>query len=341
MSTIPQRFEWPEGNPSNEAEFERLMWALDKHLAEQRGQPLHRLMGFYIEDALREAGLDCGTSDARWSASAGKPGYAGQALVAKACQWYVRVYGEKVSGPNAESDRWSVGFIPVKLGNKAVWKVCTPIPWPRHAFFWDRNSYADDMGGTGYLDASRWNVLRLVEHLPPGLVDYLSDAELDKLVAICDTALLGITWLRAAKDRHVLFCHAYQDYMSSTANLLHYNFSQSRWSSSQAIEKIMKGLILLAGKQYPTNGQDGHNLFKLAETMEREIKVTPREDCVKIGMWPASARYDDTKTTLDECLQANHAVLKIAEQFSEDKMVEQLLASARAGQESAVPEETE
>ena len=354
MSTTPQRFEWPEGNPSNEAEFERLMWALDKHLAEQRGQPLYRLMGLYIEDALQESGLDWGNTHAwRWE-SAGEPGYTGQALVAKAHQWYARVYGEKVSGPNAVGDMWSVGFIPVKLGNEAVWKLRIPLTmtWPQ--FVCDTEDFKGS-GGDNYVshDAKTVNVLRLVENLPSKLVDYMSEAEQAGLTTLCDTAMRATDWLRGAaktlaaaetvaeKKKRALFQHARQDYVSSTANLLHYNFSQSRWSSSQAIEKIMKGVLGLAGKQYSTNGRDGHNLLKMAEIMEKEIKVTPKEDCVKVGMWPASARYDDTKTTLDECLQANHAVLKIAEQFSEDKTVEQLLASARAGQESAVPEETE
>jgi HEPN domain-containing protein len=349
MSTISQRFEWPDGNPSKEAEFECLMWALDKHLAEQRGQPLYRLMGFYIEDALQEAGLDWGITYAWRSESAREPGYTGGPLVAKAYQWYARVYGEKVSGRNAAADMWSFGFFPAKLGHGAVWKVRIPttMTWPRFVF--DVEGFTGS-GGNNYVrhDAETANVLDLVESLPLKLIDYMSEAEQSDLTALCGTALGAARWLRyadktlaaaemvAEKDR-ALFRHARQDYVSSTANLLHYNFSQSRWSSSQAVEKMIKGLLAVAGKKYPKT----HELSRLGKIMEQEIGVAPRKDCLKIGMCSTDARYDDTRTTLDECLQANHAVLKIAEQFSEDKMVERLLASARAGQESAVPEETE
>ena len=340
MSTISQRFEWPEGNPNNEAEFERLMRALDKHLAEQKGQPLYRLMGFYIEDALREAGLE-GITEAWRLESASKPGYAGEPLVAKAYQWYARVYGEKVFGKNAAGDMWSVGFIPVKLGNEAVWKVRIPLTmtWPQ--FVCDAEDFKGS-GGKNYVshDAKTVNVLRLVENLPPKLIDYMSEAEQGGLTTLCETAMCATDWLRraaktlaaaetVAEKKRALFQHARQDYVSSTANLLHYNFSQSRWSSTQAIEKIMKGVLGLAGKQYPTNGQDGHNLSMLAGIVKEEIKVTPKQDCVKVAVWPASTRYDDTKTTLDECLQANHAVLKIAEQFSRDKTVIRMLEEAR------------
>ena len=349
-----QRFAWPHGNPTNEAEFDRLMWALDKHLAEKVGQPLHRLMGFYIGDALWEAGLvDLGSSYPWRPEAVNEPGYTGEPLVAKALRWYEQVYSVKVSGRNAVADMWSLGFFPAKLGHEAAWKVRIPLIFGCPEFIWDVENFKKS-GGDNYIghDAETVNVLRLVENLPSKLIDYMSEAERTDLTAFCATALYATRWLRyadktlagaktvAKKDR-ALLQHARQDYVSSTANLLHYNFSQSHWSSSQAIEKIMKGVLKMAGKAYPKNGKVGHDLYKLAQIMETEINVAPREDCVKIGMWPASARYDDTTTTLDECLQANHAVLKIAEQFSEDETMERLLENARAQQESAVPKEAE
>ncbi|MDA8118909.1 MAG: hypothetical protein M0Z85_02405 [Gammaproteobacteria bacterium] len=343
MSARRTQFAWPDGNPTKEAEFDRLVWALDKHLAEQRGQPLHRLMGFYIEDALREAGLvDLGISYAQRSEAVNEPGYTGEPLVAKVFQWYEQVYGEKVLGRNAVADMWSIGFIPVKLGNEAVWKVRIPITMPRPRFVCDAEDFKGS-GGDNYVghDAKTVNVLRLVENLPSKLIDYMSEVERTDLTALCATALCATRWLRAAdktlavaktvaEKNRAFFRHARQDYVSSTANLLYYNYSQSRWASSQAIEKIMKGVLEMADKAYSKNGKDGHDLSKLAKIMKKEINIAPREDCVKIGMWPAGARYDDTKTTLDECFQANHAVLKIAEQFSEDETVNRLLEAAGA-----------
>ena len=339
MSTESMQFEWPEGNPSNEAEFDRLMWALDKHLAEQRGQPLHRLMGFYIEDALREARLDCGVTYAWRSESAREPGYAGEPLVAKAYRWYGQVYGVKVSGRNAVADMWSSGFFPAMLGNEAVWKVRIPIRtmgWPHVVC--DAEDFKGSEGDS-YVrhDAETVNVLRLVENLPLKLIDYMSEAEQTDLTAVCAIALCAMRWLLAAskilaaaktvaeKDR-ALLQHTRQDYVSSTANLLSYNYAQSRWSSSQAIEKMIKGLLTVAGKEYPK----AHDLSRLGKIMEQEIGVAPRKDCLKIGMCSTDARYDDTRTTLDDCLQANHAVLRLAEQFSKDDKVVELLDGARA-----------
>ena len=354
MSAGRTQFAWPDGNPTNEAEFNRLMWALDKHLAEKVGQPLYRLMNFSIEDVLREAGLvDLGSSYSWRPEAVNEPGYTGEPLVAKALQWYKQVYGVKVSGRNAVADMWSIGFFPAKLGHEAAWKVRIPgtVTWPQ--FVCDAEGFKGS-GGDSHIwhDAETVNVLRLVENLPSKLIDYMSEAERTDLTALCATALYATRWLRyadkilagaktvAKKDR-ALFRHARQDYVSSTANLLHYNFSQSRWSSSQAIEKIMKGVLKMAGKAYPKNGKDGHDLSKLAGMIETEIGVMPSKDCLDIGMWPAEARYDDTTTTLDQCLKANHAVLKIAEQFSEDETMERLLENVRARKESAVPKEAE
>jgi HEPN domain-containing protein len=353
MSASRTQFAWPDGNPTNEAEFNRLMWALDKHLAEKMGPPLHRLMGFSIEDALREAGLDWGNSETWRSASVDEPGYTGEPLVAKAFQWYMQIYGGKVLRRNVIADMWSVGFFPASLGNKAVWKVRIPVIWGWPQFIWDVENFKRS-GGDSHVghDAKTVNVLDLTENLSLRLMDYASEREQADLTALCGTALRAARWLRdadktlsvaktVAEENRALFWHARQDYVSSTANLLYYNFSQSRWSSSQAIEKTMKGMLEVAGKKYPKNGKVGHDLYKLAQIMETEINVAPREDCVKIGMWPAEARYDDTTTTLKECLQANHAVLKIAEQFSEDETMERLLENVRARKESAVPKEAE
>lgn len=342
MRTGLEHFTWPAGNPKNENEFKELMWAIDARLAGNGIQPLYRVCGFYIDDLLKTAGLECGSSYAWRPETVKEPGYTGEPLMAKALQWYEQVYGAKVSGRNAAADMWSFGFFPARLGNEAVWKVRVPIILGLPQFILDVEGFESSGGGNHVRhDAKTVNVLDLVENLPSKLIDYMPEAEQTGLTALCETALSAVRWLRdadktltaakavAAKDR-VLFRHARQDYVSSTANLLVYNYSQSRWSSSQAIEKIMKGVLGLAGKQYPRNGQDGHNLFKLAEKMEMEINITPRKDCLDIGMWPTSARYDDTKTTLNECLQANHAVLQIAKQFSENETVRKLLEGANA-----------
>lgn len=332
MSTSSTLFGWSDGSPSNETEFDRLMWALDNHLAEKVGQPQNRLMGFYIEDALRRAGLECGARYVWGSDSVNKPGYEGEVLVAKAYQWYEQVYGEKVFGRNAVADRWSTGFFPAKLGNGAAWKVRIPLIFGCPRFVWDPEDF-EKSGQSSHVshEAEHVNILRLIENLPVKLVGFVSEEEQSGLITLCATALHGTRWLRdAAKKSLVLFQHARQDYVSSTANLLSYNYSQSRWSSSQAIEKIMKGVLGMAGKNYPQKGSKGHDLDILARVMEKELNVVPSEDCLNIGMWPASARYDDTETTLGECLRANHAVLKIAQQLSEDTRVKRLLDGARA-----------
>ena len=98
MSTKSVPFGYPDGNPTSEVEFNRFMWALDKHLAEKVGQPLHRLMGRYIEDALWEAERGWGNSRASQSESAREARYTGRSLAANALQWYEQVYGAGVWG---------------------------------------------------------------------------------------------------------------------------------------------------------------------------------------------------------------------------------------------------
>ena len=323
-----RQFEWPDGNPTNEDDFMRLMWAIDRHLTDNGLQPLHRVCGFNIEGLLRDSGLDWGNRYAWISRSVNEPGYTGEPLVAKAYQWFEEVYGEKVLGKSAEAEMWSVGFFPVKLGNGAVWKVRIPrtLGWP--TFVFDLEDF-EASGKSNFVSwgATRVNVLRLIEEFPLKLVEYVPLAERDNLTELCATALGAVDWLRVAAKRDTLFGHARQDYVSSTANLLSYNYSQSRWSSAQAVEKILKGLFKVVVGE---DAQKTHDLMVLAKQLEPSLTQSIDAALLSAATWPTSARYDETKTTLEECLCANHAVLRLAEQFSKDDKVVELFDGARA-----------
>lgn len=329
MALGKKPFEWPQGNPRNEDDFTRLMWAIDKHLASEGRQLLYRVCEFNIERLLEE-GVGWTGSYELQSGLADVPDYTGAPLLAKAYRWYKQVYGERACGRGAVADAWSVGFIAVELGNGAVWKVRIPIVWGVPRFLYDRKDFKDSGAGEFmHLEARELNVLRLVEHLPQNLVDYVPDKELNNLAALCTTALSAIGWLRDSAQCDTLFRQAYQDYVSSTANLLHSNHAQSRWDSSQAIEKVSKGLLASAGKDDKFLRALSHDKGKIREALADVCGIAVDSVLMEQGMCDPNVRYGNPPSTQEEAFRANHAVLKVAKQLSEDGKVPAILRAVR------------
>ena len=153
MALGKKPFEWPQGNPRNEDDFTRLMWAIDKHLASEGRQLLYRVCEFNIERLLEE-GVGWTGSYELQSGLADVPDYTGAPLLAKAYRWYKQVYGERACGRGAVADAWSVGFIAVELGNGAVWKVRIPIVWGVPRFLYDRKDCWCDGGWSSRCSSS-------------------------------------------------------------------------------------------------------------------------------------------------------------------------------------------
>ncbi len=331
--TLRRLFEWPAGYPENEAEFEKLMWAVDSCLYAEGLEPELRLYGF--QDRLAEA-MWCGEAAYPDDACADLPGYEGGILAAKGRGWYQEVYGGRLLTV------YKLGCAPIRLGN-ALWRVRIPqrcgLPcW----FFADRN--LDNLGKNGdgkplrkdslivaTKERAHVNCLCLVEDLTQGMAKRLSDEEIAGFLDICRFAIVGLSWLvnlfwRVYYNDGGLFFTAFRDYAASTDSLLNGRYEQSRWDSEQAVEKILKGLFLVAkGKKH----RNTHDLGELANSLEPFLAKAIDNALINDVSWSTDGRYAERFTTADECFRANHAVLKIAKQLSEDDSVKNLLEGVR------------
>lgn len=306
-------FNWT-AYPTTEIEFEALMQAIDSVLS-QRGlkpfqRPLH--VGLLFGEAFSWEGQVLPPNEL-----ANQPGYKGDILMAKAYRWYEQVYGEKL-----KSD-WAIGYIPVKIAN-SVWKVRFPVIYGNCNFFIDKNLANKGKSGIQKSGLPSINLLCLVEDLPSGLVERLPESEIVKFFEIFIFSYNTLRWREKLKG-HVFFNEAYNDYSTSTDELLKHHFSQSRWASAQAVEKTLKGFLALKNIPFP-KGVDGHDLVKLGEIIKKGLGVDLNAVALAIAKCSSNVRYGEEPSNLEQTLAANHAVLEVLNQLSKSNEVEKILS---------------
>lgn len=321
-------FRWPGGWPTNHEEFESLMWGMDAHLDQEGRDVVVRPNNvvFLVADAFK---WECKVSPA--DELADKPGYEGDILIAKARRWYKEAYGDRLTM------EWTIGYVPVHLGN-ALWRVRVPIIIQGQCmYFVDRDLCRIGINGTGEVlrkdsmlfgepKPAQVNSLWLVEGLLQAMADRLSDSHLNDFRVLCNETLVGAGRFAWLSRRGVLLDTAYRDYAASTDNLLNGRLPQSRWDAEQAVEKTIKGLLTRAGEE----PKKVHDLNDLAKALESFLTRPIDDTLLSAAAWPTKGRYAEMPTTADGCFQANHAVLGIAKQLSEDERVQAMLGCGSA-----------
>ena len=313
------------------------MWEVDRCLWEEGLEPEQRPHVFpgRLYEAFRQGGYVYPND-----ALAELPGYEGETLVAKGHRWYKDVYGDRLL------TAYKLGFVPVRLGN-ALWRMRIPQAYGRCLYFADRNLTNLGQNGDGkalredslIVAAERTadvNCLSLVEDLTQGMARRLRDEEIARFLAVCYFAIVGLSWVvnlfwHVQYNDGGLFFIAFRDYAASTDSLFNGRREQSRQDSTQAAEKILKGLFHVAtGKEH--KGKDGkytHNLTVIARSLQSFLATPIDSALLDEAYWPVDGKYGKKSTTADECVRANHAVLKIAKQLSEDDGVKKLLAATQ------------
>lgn len=311
-----KRFSWPS-YPTNEAEFEALMQAIDASLVEEGLMPFQRPL-----NVPRKLGEAFG-----WSgnvlppdALADSPSFKGEALMAKSHRWYRSVYGEQLKSPGA------YGFAPARLGN-GIWRVRLGVVFGRVELFADRNlSNRGRPRPTGGLPATM-NVLCAVTDLPQGLADRLSERDLREHLEWHVYVHENMQW-RSELPGIELFETARADYDQSTEDVLAHRYGQARWGAQQAVEKTVKGLLLLGGTPYPTRGPNGHNLRHLGGLLLSAHGIRVPDVLLDAAGCSTKVRYGEEPSTASQALLANHAVQGVMEHLRRSKGVPALLAKA-------------
>lgn len=294
-----EAFTWP-AYPQSEEDFEALMRAVDVTLSDKGFKPSQRPMHVprLFWEALGWSGDVLPSSSLSESA-----GYKGEVLMAKAHCWYKQNYGEKLKF------EFAVGFVPFRLGN-AIWRVRIGVIYGAVQIFIDRN-----LQNTGVTLASRgapatYNALSAVEDLPQALVDNIGEAEIKLYHQFYLFAYENLQWHSELPTSELLRV-ARNDYAASTGDLLAGRYGQARWGAQQAVEKTIKGLLALAGTNYPTGGRRGHDLIYLGDLLDKNHGIRIQHSHLMSAGCSPRLRYGEEPSSEAQAMTANHAVLMV------------------------------
>lgn len=293
------------------------MRAIDEHLQKRSllawQRPLH--IGLLLHEAIGWEGPVYPPKDL-----ADQPGFAGPVLMAKAHRWYEEVYGDKLNidlGP---------GHVPFQMAN-TIWRVRMPYTVGRCLFFADRDLGKRGRNAVHDGDPATLNVLCMIDELPTGLAGRLTDQELRAFTQFYGSAFNTLFWA-SRLEGDPLFDQARHDYAASVDDLLNARYAQSRWASSQTVEKTLKGLLNLAGLPYSRKGSDGHDLTALASQLSTvgvslDVRIVSKAKC------SAGVRYGEVPSAESETLNANHAALGVWEMLSQCRKTAELLGKVK------------
>lgn len=293
------KFAWP-GYPSNRSEFVDLMLAVDAELdrrgLEPQARPLH------VAHLLWEA-LGWGGSVLSSEALVHSPSFEGDALMAKANDWYSSVYGSRLNSGA------SLGQFPARIG-RAEWRVTVPIVYGQVRLFIDPSLSNGGRSFAASRTEANYNILRAVESLTEHQARLLTIGEMEAFFHRFVLAYQALMW-HSELPRDALFSIAEGDFAMSTEAFLKGRFVQSRWDSLGALEKTFKGLLKLGGTAYATSGAKGHDLQYLASLLKAEHGINLPTTQFALVVCPAAVRYAEIPTTKDDAFRANEAVLDV------------------------------
>ena len=312
MSLARTNFSWPTP-PTNTAEFEALMKGIDAHLEAKHLKPWQRPLhvGLLLWQAFKWEGKAFPPREL-----ARQSGFSGPVLMAKAQHWYEEVYGDSLNTD------WGIGHAPVRLVN-GLWRVRFPLVYGRCQMFIDRNLANRGSDGLQQRAPARLNILCCVDELPPGLAARLTDDDLKVFTDFFRLAFDAFAW-RAELKGHHFFDEARHDYDSSVDDLLNGHYAQSRWASSQAVEKTLKGLLDLGKLTYSTRGSAGHDLKELGGQLSK-LGMVLNEHLLSIASCSPKVRYGEPPSSQTDALLANHAALEIFERLATSGKTTKLL----------------
>ena len=229
-------------------------------------------------------------------------------LSARIFQWYTARYGRRLAMDMRP------GRLVVLIRGDA-WELWIPRFYGTHLLTAAADQPTDplDVGGSRSEAHPRYNVLDSITDLPAMLRDALEKVERADLLDTFRWAADGFRLVEAMPTSSLLRA-AEADWESSTHHLLGPRPSpaQSKWSSLQFCEKILKEYLRSQGTRPPHS----HDLLQLAQSAESDrFGVVPRASLAEVQVSPG-ARYGDVSVSLSDAVDAQHSAMDIAAHVS-------------------------
>lgn len=284
--------------PTNQAEFIELIESVDRQLREG-GVPPHArpIRGWFEISSTLGLGLRM------FPDKAGEPeGYSGDDLTIRIFRWFDEQYGNKLQihpGPGRlfvviRSDPWVV-HIPQIYGSVKIFVSTTKSSSSPQDYLRQRV-------------IPRYNALDSIDYLPDGLRSSFQSAELSQFL---NTFMLGSQALVRIRsvESFPLVPEVQSDIDAAVMHAMNRppHFGQSKWSSLQATEKILKAFLSSRTIPFPYH----HRLPDLALLAEEAGLPRFEQGLLERIQCAASIRYGDGSTTLSQAFDAHVASLRV------------------------------
>ena len=293
--------------PKNIEEFNSLMEKIETELIEEN-VPIHFRQIEAVRKVCMKFGIDLELVSHDVAPLPKK--FEGESLSARIRDWYEERYGDRLKidfGPGQAAillrgDPWKIKF-PLLLGSFKI--VCDP----------DIEKYRNfeilSIRQIEYV----CNPLICIDSMTTSLANSLNNDELRHIERFFLSALKTLHLLQDIKYK-VFIPEATSDLQSAVSSLfprtVHYG--QSKWSSLQFLEKLLKCYLELKSVNYPRN----HNLTELTELAENiGLSSLSRQLINKIEC-AAGVRYGEIPVTLFEAIEAHHVTLELCKQIAQD-----------------------
>lgn len=158
------------------------------------------------------------------------------------------------------------------------------------------------------------NLLTLINDFPPGLAAQLSDEECSYILELFKNALDCMHAIEYITQNPYIH-EALSDIQASVRHIFSVppHYGQSKWSSAQAAEKLLKSFLKVKGISFPFN----HNICGLAELARIEGMKPLKNELTDQLQTRAAVRYGDEPVSLIVAVAAHHASMMVGKYVSE------------------------
>jgi len=277
----------PKGStPMTEIEFQRLMERVDLHLIDD-GTPIQerQIKGWMYAAELLGIELQFGGSRAP-----------ADNLSSRIFNWFDQRYGDKLK------INFDIGRSFVIIRNDA-WIMTYPKIYGRINLIVSPDIPSDpDKGWNTGNKLHKYNVLDSIEGLPDGLIKVLNKDEGIKIFKLFIKGHECFNYLNGIKS-YPFVNEVISDLEASVLHATNHppHFAQSKWSSLQATEKILKSYLRSNGAKFPKN----HNLRALVTRANKTGLFPIDKEWINSVQCTANTRYGEEPVTLVQAWSAH------------------------------------
>jgi hypothetical protein len=214
--------------------------------------------------------------------------------------WFENLYGDRLK------PGWSLGATVIVISGD-IYKVRIPLMFGTSGFVFDSGPLERKTIVNGR-EVTLSNIPKHVEGLTPARVQSMTTSECNEVVTIFGKAAVAWSTLASVKFQDFM-SEAKADLETSVEHLLSKSpqFGLSRWSSLQAVEKLLKAYIKERGGTVRTI----HKLPDLAGEAEGMGLTAIDRTVLASIQCSAGVRYGEESSTMQEAVAAHWAAIQL------------------------------